>query len=182
MRIAAKHGLVAAVVAGVLGLAAVPAQATLVASSPVMTATNVGPVELNGVAMCLDSHLTVENPVSGPPGQGGTADLMDATFSGCTRLGSYATVTANFVSLPWGLEFRPFWDTVDVSGIDLTVTSAFLSCGYMGGLTGDWSNDDTATFSAASGLSKVSGGFLCPSSPTFEGEYRLDWGDTIVVS
>jgi hypothetical protein len=182
MRNAMKPGLVAAVIASACCGPAAPAGATLTPSSS-STSMTTAPFEVTSITSCDLSAITLENPVSLPAGQGGAFDATDVTWDGCVYLGSAATFAPDPGSLPWTLTFRDgMSDSVDVSGIAYTMSSAFLSCSYAGSVTGEWTNNDTMTFFGASGLTKTAGGFLCPNAPTWSAEFVLDNSDTIAVS
>jgi hypothetical protein len=180
MRTAMKRGLITAVVAGAFGILPASAGATLVASSSPASMTS-GQVAYSSLWSCQSSQLTLENPVSLPAGQGGTFDVTDATYADCEYLGNAMTYTTD--SFPWTLTFTDGSpDQVVLSGISFTMSVNAFTCSYAGSITGHWLSDTTATFSGASGLSKTSGGLLCPNAWTFSGDYVLDNGDTIVVS
>jgi hypothetical protein len=181
MRTLIKRGLTATAAVIAFGALAGSASATLVASSDPATTTS-GVVELSSLSSCQSSQLTLTDPVSRAAGLGGTGVVSDASFSDCELLGSAATVTPS--NLPWALNGTTAGgaDFVSVTGVRVTIASGFLSCTYAGSLNGDWLSNTTASFSGASGLTKTAGGFLCPSAPTFAGDYVLDNGDTIVIS
>jgi hypothetical protein len=182
MRASAKRVIVAAVAVLAFGVMASTAGATMTWSGSAPWTATSGTVSLSGgLSSCDSSVLTLDNPVSLGAGLGGTGQVTDAAFDGCSLLGNSASVTADSGSLPWSLSVTPGSpDGLQVTGVHVTLSGS-ITCHYAGSLTADsWTGNDTATFTGASGLTKQSGSnFFCPSSPSFAGTYVLDGGVTV---
>jgi hypothetical protein len=120
---------------------------------------------------CSGSELSLKNTSEGSAESNVGVSVAAASFSGCSTSLEAQNLPWEGGTITWTSETSN--GTMSVSSLRLKTTLFGVSCVYGGLSTSTLKGGEPAALVISTTVSRVSGGFLCPTSVTAQGEYQV---------